>query len=591
MIVITTEFIIYMGPLDRLKRFFSSTKDLFVSVENGLKSLSEASTIEIADYKKELKTLKDSFESNVGLAQEPTETTENTEQKMQTGIKNVNDRMKIGEEFFEVIEKLKSAKNNLLDQKQETVQTHSLKDLYDTKKYNAILFKQEIQNAKDNTDEQTDIQNNYTVESLINAIKSNYDLNNQEVEYLRDNNQQIKILSLINKNTTLASTIKANSDEYKKAVAAEVTAAATTEVANLMIQAKDLYGKINQSDRAVNTYNLNFEKTNDPYVIDGYIEKLSEAFRGLEKPTIEHQQCNTYLTLIDEYHKNICSTMQHKGKIETNLAFAKHLENDNKLYTNEDEKADAYKNFLYRLDGTINDKEKEQESTRKKNEKEYNKLADKITKNIEEISSFFAQETKPPTPYEYEKKIQELTKNMQNSVLQLNNAIQKLNIDKTEKNLDSNIISNYNTLNVGMNKVLNSKIKDLNAEVAKTYTQLKENTQDDKILKNINDLILKVEKFKCNDFVSRNGYDNLQKEIKTIIDQNTQNTNGKYNVRQIYKPNPNSVSGVVTTQIIVLKNLNDNLSKSINTIESLKKNSQTQSQKYLQRKKTVIGLF
>jgi hypothetical protein len=269
-----------------------------------------------------------------------------------------------------------------------------------------------------------------------------------------------------------------------------------------------------------------------------------------------------------------------------NITIAEYLQKNKTKYTTADASGDVYKNFLYNLDAKINNRSDEkQEEIRKKKTDKYSELAAKIEQNIKEISDFFdTKDNENLPPKDYEKKINQLTRDMQKSVLDLNIEIKKLNIDQTATMGNNSEIAKYNTLDVDMNEYLNKSIeeaKGLNTGITKAFTDLEKgkNNKETQTIKEIEDLILEIDKFRANTFSKtdlkndNNIYNELQEKIKTAINQNTQ-TNYLF-----YSNTAQILNGSVKTKINELKESNHKLNSSLNFIaeekqkaESVKKN-------------------
>ena len=510
---------------------FKTTNGLFEKTLEGLKSLSKASDIETKTQSKKLYELATNFTKNVGTVEE-TQAKLSTA-KLSTAIIGLLTREKAGAEIvLKYIENNKSFLDVITEVNQYKADLFStnknLKIEYYQKKYNNTL----TNNTKDNTSQSSVAIDDQALHTTENSIELSDATTDQSSTDLQDNND--------------ISEPKENFDSQ----ITKLKAILTPEIPSTDVPSLQTLLGIDQN-------------------VDDLILSLKPV------GTVNHKQCQTYLDLIKTASKSICDEVENKNNLEMNIAIAEHIKEDKTRYTTEDVSGDFYKEFLYRLDAKINNRTAEQKKTSQKNTKEYNNLAKKIEKNIKDISDFFNdEESKNSPPKDYEKTINQLTKNMHDSVLALNEEIKKLNIDPAPIMVSNSEIAKYNTLDVAMNKELNTEIEGeegLNAKITKALSSLEKgkNDKETQTIEEIDDLLLEIDRFRADTFDKThknvNGvktYNELQKKIQTAIKQNTQ-TNYSFS----FYSKTQTISDAVKNKINELTESNNKLNSSLDFIE------------------------
>ena len=541
-----------------LNNLFKTTEGLVEETLKGLKSLSEVYDIETKKQSNQLNILEKGFNAVIKTAEEIEEKL-NTATEQATAKERVDilTREKKGAEIVR-----KYIENN----------QSFLKIIQNVDKYKADLFKK---NSK--------LKEEYYKKKYNNTLNDNKS----------ESGSNLDRKDMLGSNETSAR----NSNNHAEALPE------TTEITNnqsIEEPDNDFDGKIKElrSKLAPDTETQPSTSKNIPknpnlgklLDIDKDVYDLISSLKSVG--TVNHKQCQEYLNLITAASNSICDEVKKKNDLEMNITIAEYLQKNKTKYTTADASGDFYKNFLYNLDNQINNRNGEQQKAiRDQKIEKYNELAKKIEKNIKKISDFFDKEdNKNLPPKEYEKKINQLTRDMQKSVLDLNREIKRLNIGPVTMGNNSKI-AKYNTLDVAMNECLNKKIEDgkLNEEITKALSDLEKGktNKETQIIKEIDDLISEIDKFRANTFdkttQNDNGniYNNLQKKIETAINQNTQNYSFCQNATQI-------LNGSVKTKINELKESNHKLNSSLNFIAKENEKAEIVKKNLLQRRSSGV---
>ncbi len=563
--------------MNSFKNLFKTTKDLFGETLGGLKSLLKASDIETKTQSKKLYELEVNFTKNVGKVEtiEAKLATAELSLAESTKAKDRVDLLTREKAEAEIVWKYIENNKSFLDV------------IKGVNEYKAVLFSKN-----------PDLKSKYYKEKYDNTLTNNTkDNTNQSNVVISDQVSNVNTTSLSNATTSESSTDHQDNNDV-----AELAANGEIVTNNDISEPEENFDSQITKLKAILAPNQTSEipptETHNPRTlldIDKNVDNLISLLKPVD--TFNHSQCQTYLDLIKTASKSICDEVENKNNLEMNIAIAEHIKEDETRYTTEDVSGDFYKNFLYHLDAKINNRTAEQKKASQKNTKEYNNLAKKIEKNIKYISDFFDdKKSKKLQPKDYETRINQLTKNMHDSVLALNKEIQKLNID-SEANMDNNSeIAKYNTLDVAMNKGLNTKIEGdqgLNAKITKALSSLEKgkNDKETQTIKEIDDLLLEIDRFRADIFDKTqknisgvNIYNDLQKKIQTAIKQNTQ-TNYSFS---FYSKTPKISE--VKKKINELTESNNKLNSSLDFIE--KENKQLDIKKNLPKRSSTgfIGL-
>ncbi len=540
---------------------FKTTKGLVEETLNGLKSLSKVSDIETKTQSKKLYELEANFTKNVGTVQEiqaKLDQAELEQAKLAAAELSAAESTK-AKERVDLLTREKAGAEIVLEYIKNNKSLLSI--IQDINKYKADLFSKN-----------PDLKSKYYKEkydNTLNANKNSITLGGNDSEesstYNPDHNEEQLNAK---EETVIDNTISEPANDFDEQIK----------------KLKDILTP-DQIQKRSSTEVHNLQKLLD---IDQNVDDLISSLKPVG--TVNHKQCQEYLNLITAASKSICDEVENKNNLEMNITIAEYLQKNKTKYTTADASGDVYKNFLYNLDAKINNRSnEEQEAIRTKKTDKYSELAAKIEQNIKDISGFFNNEdSKNLSPRDYEKKINQLTRDMQKSVLDLNREIKRLNIGPAVAMDNNEPIAKYNTLDVFMNTDLNKKIEDdnLNEKITKAFTGLEKGktNKETQIIKEIDDLISEIDKFRANTFdkttQNDNGniYNNLQKKIETAINQNTQTNNPFYsNAIQI-------LNVPVKTKINELKESNNKLNDSLRFIAEEKQKAESVKKNLLQRR-------